>query len=92
MSATYGDLVGQAGADLHVGMIQVMRRRAHDGHHAANLVGAYYDLLVALRKHTVFGLTKEEVDRLSDPANAFWDEMFATDSKGQYLIDQLAEA
>ncbi|HEY3546423.1 MAG TPA: hypothetical protein VGK17_10055 [Propionicimonas sp.] len=52
MTATYGDLVGQAGADLHVGMIQVMRRRAHDEHHAANLVGAYYDLLVALRKHT----------------------------------------
>ena len=50
------------------------------------------DQVVALRKHTVFGLTKEEVDRLSDPANAFWDEMFATDSKGQYLIDQLAEA
>ena len=52
MTATYGDLVGQAGADLHVGMIQVMRQRAHDEHHAANLVGAYYDLLVALRKHT----------------------------------------
>lgn len=52
MTATYGDLVGQAGADLHVGMIQVMRHRAHDEHHAANLVGAYYDLLVALRKHT----------------------------------------
>lgn len=52
MSATYGDLVGRAGADIHVGMVQVMRRRAVDERHAANLVGSYYDLLVALRKHT----------------------------------------
>ena len=52
MTTTYGDLVGQAGADIHVGMVQVMRRRAVDQRHAANLVGSYYDLLVALRKHT----------------------------------------
>jgi len=50
--ATYGDLVGRAGADIHVGMVQVMRRGAVDERHAANLVGSYYDLLVALRKHT----------------------------------------
>lgn len=47
-----GDLVGQAGADIHVGMVQVMRRRAVDERHAANLVGSYYDVLVAQRKHT----------------------------------------
>ena len=52
MTATYGDLVGRAGADIHVGMIQVMRQRAVDQRHAANLVGSYYDLLAALRKHT----------------------------------------
>ena len=52
MTTTYGDLVGQAGADVHVGMLQVIRQGGRDERHAANLVGAYYDLLAALRKHT----------------------------------------
>lgn len=52
MTATYGDLVGQAGADIHAGLLRVMRRGFIDHAEAANTVGSYYDLLAALRDHT----------------------------------------
>lgn len=52
MTATYGDLVGKAGADIHTGLLHVMRRGFVDHHHAQNTVGAYYDLIAALRSHT----------------------------------------
>ena len=52
MSATYGDLVGKAGVDVHTGLLRVMRRGFVDQHQAANTVGAYYDLIAALRSHT----------------------------------------
>lgn len=52
MTATYGDLVGKAGADIHTGLLRVMRRGFVDHHHAQNTVGAYYDLIAALRSHT----------------------------------------
>lgn len=52
MTATYGDLVGQAGADIHAGLLRVMRRGFRDHAEAVNTVGAYYDLIAALRDHT----------------------------------------
>ncbi|OJV75519.1 MAG: hypothetical protein BGO37_01450 [Cellulomonas sp. 73-92] len=52
MTATYGDLVGRAGADVHAGLLRVMRRGFVDAKQAQNTVGAYYDLLAALRAHT----------------------------------------
>lgn len=52
MTATYGDLVGQAGVDVHTGLLRVMRRGFVDERQAANTVGAYYDLIAALRAHT----------------------------------------
>lgn len=52
MSVTYGDLVGAAGVDIHTGLLRVMRRGLVDQRQAANTVGAYYDLIAALRSHT----------------------------------------
>jgi hypothetical protein len=52
MTATYGDLVGQAGVDVHTGLLRVMRRGFVDKRQAQNTVGAYYDLIAALRSHT----------------------------------------
>lgn len=51
MRATYGDLVGRAGVDIHTGLLQVMRRGFRDVRQAQNTIGAYYDLLAALRNH-----------------------------------------
>lgn len=51
MRATYGDLVGRAGVDIHTGLLQVMRRGFRDPTQAQNTVGTYYDLLAALRNH-----------------------------------------
>ncbi|OJV60992.1 MAG: hypothetical protein BGO38_09795 [Cellulomonas sp. 73-145] len=61
MRATYGDLVGRAGVDIHTGLLQVMRRGFHDPTQAQNTVGTYYDLLAALRNHAWW---------LLDPAKA----------------------
>ena len=61
MSATYGDLVGRAGVDIHTGLLHVMRRGFVDQRQAQNTVGAYYDLIAALRSHTWW---------LIDPARA----------------------
>lgn len=52
MNATYGDLVGKAGVDIHTGLLRVMRRGFVDQQQAADTVGAYYDLIAALRSHT----------------------------------------
>lgn len=49
---TYGDLIGLAGADVHAGLIGVLKNRFADPEEARNTVGAYYDLLHALRAHT----------------------------------------
>jgi len=51
MSATYGDLVGKAGADVHTGLLHVMRRGFVDEAQARNTVGVFYDLLDAQRAH-----------------------------------------
>jgi hypothetical protein len=48
---TYGELIGQAGADVHAGLIGVLRYRFADADEARNIVGAYYGLLHALRVH-----------------------------------------
>jgi len=61
MTATYGDLVGKAGVDIHTGLLHVMRRGFVDQRQAQNTVGAYYDLIAALRAHTWW---------LIDPARA----------------------
>ncbi|BDO42091.1 hypothetical protein [Cellulomonas sp. NTE-D12] len=61
MRATYGDLVGRAGVDIHTGLLQVMRRGFQDPTQAQNTVGTYYDLLAALRNHAWW---------LLDPAKA----------------------
>lgn len=47
------------------------------------------DQIVAIRKHTVFGLSKSEVDALCTPDNDFWNEMFE-ESNGEYTIDRIA--
>ncbi|HEY3549223.1 MAG TPA: hypothetical protein VGK17_24365 [Propionicimonas sp.] len=52
MSVTYGDLVGAVGVDVHTGLLRVMRRGFVDQRQAENTVGAYYDLIAALRSHT----------------------------------------
>lgn len=52
MRATYGDLVGRAGVDIHTGLLQVLRRGFRDATQAQNTVGEYYDLLAALRSHS----------------------------------------
>lgn len=52
MTATYGDLVGRAGVDIHTGLLHVMRRGFVDAAQAQNTIGVYYDLLAALRSHT----------------------------------------
>ncbi|WP_263730522.1 hypothetical protein [Cellulomonas sp. SG140] len=51
MRATYGDLVGRAGVDIHTGLLHVMRRGFRDLTQVQNTVGTYYDLLAALRNH-----------------------------------------
>lgn len=51
MRATYGDLVGRAGVDIHTGLLHVMRQGFRDAAQAQNTVGTYYDLLAALRNH-----------------------------------------
>ena len=61
MTATYGDLVGKAGVDIDTGLLRVMRRGFVDQRQAQNTVGAYYDLIAALRAHTWW---------LIDPARA----------------------
>jgi hypothetical protein len=50
------------------------------------------DQVVALRKHTVFGLSAEEVAALGDPNNKFWDDMFTKDSSGKFMVDVIANA
>lgn len=49
---TYGDLVGQAAADLHTGFLQFMINGFDSPDHARNVIGAYYDTLCTLRSHT----------------------------------------
>ncbi|WP_028050291.1 hypothetical protein [Cellulomonas sp. URHD0024] len=49
---TYGDLVGQAAADLRSGFLQFLRYGFTSPDHARNVIGAYYDTLDALRAHT----------------------------------------
>ena len=66
MIATYGDLVGAAGVDIHTGLLRVMRRGFVDHKQAQNTVGVYYDLLAALRSHTWW---------LIDPARARGEEL-----------------
>ncbi|MBV8213089.1 MAG: hypothetical protein JOZ08_07660 [Verrucomicrobia bacterium] len=48
------------------------------------------DQIVALRKHTVFGLKQEEVEKIGDPNHEFWGEMFKTDDSGRLTIDVIA--
>ena len=58
------------------------------------------DQIVAMRKHSVFGLTMEEVDRLTDLKNgdtiAFWEYMFGpagdNNNDRRRLIDVIAES
>ncbi|WP_164983974.1 hypothetical protein [Cellulomonas endophytica] len=49
---TYGDLLGQAGAHTHRGLAALDASRLRDFDHARNVIGAYYELLTALRNHT----------------------------------------
>ena len=49
------------------------------------------DQIVALRKHTVFGLSKAEIDDFGNPNNDFWLRMFTEgSSKGAFVIDDIA--
>lgn len=48
------------------------------------------DQIVAMRKHTEFGLSEQEIKALADPNNGFWDELFSVNRKGPHPIDQLA--
>jgi len=65
--------------------------RRRTGHEAkAATKRAMADQIVAMRKHTVFGLSEEEVANLADPGNAFWDTLFAPNPIGPHPIDQLA--
>lgn len=69
MTATYGDLVGKAGVDIHSGLLRVMRRGFVDQREAENTVGAYYDLIAALRAHT-WRLLDPHRERTSELAHA----------------------
>ena len=79
MSATYGDLIGKAGVDIHTGLLRVIRRGFVDQRQAANTVGAYYDLIAALRSHTWRLLdplrvrTIDLIDAGADPAREDFD-------------------
>jgi len=46
------------------------------------------DQIVGLRKHTVHGLSEEEIKKLE--GSDFWDTLFTQDDSGQYWIDQMA--
>lgn len=82
MSATYGDLVGKAGADIHTGLLRVMRRGFVDQRQAENTVGAYYDLIAALRSHTF---------RLLDPNRLRTMDLLAgADDPGRDDLDAVA--
>ena len=48
------------------------------------------DQIVALRKHTVFGLSKQEVDNLNDPE--FWKSLLTPAQAGQTQMDLIAAA
>ncbi|HEX3005416.1 MAG TPA: hypothetical protein VHO27_14475 [Angustibacter sp.] len=65
MRATYGDLVGRAGVDIHTGLLHVMRRGFRDPTQAQNTVGTYYDLLAALRNHA-WWLLDPAMTRMAD--------------------------
>jgi hypothetical protein len=51
-------------------------------------VRAMADQIVAMRKHSVFGLSVDEITNLGSPDNDFWNDMFSGD--GVLLVDQLA--
>jgi hypothetical protein len=51
---------------------------------------AMADQIVAMRKHSVFGLSEREIDLLADPHNAFWNELFSSNRDGPHLIDAIA--
>jgi len=52
---------------------------------------AMADQIVAMRKHSVFGLSVNEIDQLGDPGNDFWNELFAHNPRGPHPVDKLAE-
>jgi hypothetical protein len=82
MSATYSDLVGKAGVEIHTGLLRVMRRGFVDQQQAENTVGAYYDLIAALRSHTW---------RLLDPNRVrTMDLLDAADNPGRDDLDAIA--
>jgi hypothetical protein len=51
---------------------------------------AMADQIIAMRKHSVFGLSAQEIDRLADPGNGFWNELFNSDRHGPHPIDAIA--
>jgi hypothetical protein len=44
------------------------------------------DQIVAMRKHTVFGPSAEEIKALSNPTDQFWEDLFVA-RDGTRLID-----
>jgi hypothetical protein len=51
------------------------------------------DQIIGLRKHTVFGISKDEVNTLGDPNHDFWTQMFTKDvPTGPFKIDEIAAA
>ena len=51
---------------------------------------AMADQIVAMRKHSVFGLSVDEINRLSNPGHDFWNELFAHNPRGPHPVDALA--
>lgn len=56
----------------------------------AGTARAMADQIVAMRKHNVFGLSAEEINRLADPQNEFWDELFSNNPTDPHPIDAIA--
>jgi hypothetical protein len=51
---------------------------------------AMADQIVAMRKHSVFGLSEQEINRLANPRNPFWDELFSKSRRGPHPVDAIA--
>jgi hypothetical protein len=58
---------------------------------SARTARAMADQIVAMRKHSVFGLSVQEIDRLGNPNDPFWQKMLEVDVEtGVRAVDRLA--
>lgn len=66
--------------------IYILRRNKSAPDRTARIMA---DQIIALRKHSVFGLSEIEIIKLGDPRHPFWNEVFAEVDGGKCFIDSL---